>query len=196
MVKRKMRGIIIKQVLIVIVFILLCLNGLAAEKKELNAAIIHGPNIVFTIAAPGGWTLDTKSGEKDALPAVLYPKGSSWEKSPVVMYINNVPKDTQPSPNLDDFIKDEIESFKKKHPKILIRDGKPLRVRGGRLAVVKEFSGDKWGNYEAVAYISEDKTFTSLTLSAKTKDDYINSFPSFEEFVGSYTFLTSDVRIK
>jgi hypothetical protein len=61
---------------------------------------------------------------------------------------------------------------------------------------VKEFSGDKWGNYEAVAYISEDKTFTSFTLSAKKKDDYVNSFPSFEQFVGSYTFLTSDVRIK
>jgi hypothetical protein len=171
-------------------------NGLAAEKKELNAAIIHGPNIVFTIAAPEGWTLDTRSGEKDGLPAVLYPNGSSWEKSPVVMYINNVPKHTQPSPNLEDFIKDEIESFKKKHPKILIRDGKPLHVGGGRLAVVKEFSGDKWGNYEAVAYISEDKTFTSFTLSAKKKDDYVNSFPSFEKFVGSYTFLTSDVRIK
>ena len=185
-----------KQFLMATVLIALCVNASAAEKKELNAAIINGPNIVFTISAPEGWTLDTESGKEGGLPAVLYPKGSSWEKSPFVMYVNNVQKDVQPSANLDNFIKDDIESFKKMHPKILIQNGKPLHVSGGRLTVVKEFSGDKWGNYEAVAYISEDKTFTSFTLSARNKDDYLKSFPSFEEFVASYTFLTSDVIIK
>jgi len=191
-----MEGIIVRQILIATVLIALCVNASAADKKDLNAAIIDGPSIAFTIVAPEGWALDTKSGKRDGLAAVLYPNGSSWEKSAVVMYVNNVPRDAQPSTKLEDFIKAEIESFKKVHPKILIRDGKPLPVGGGRLTIVKEFSGDKWDNYEAVAYISEDKTFTSFTLSAKKKDEYIKAFPSFEKFVESYTFITSEVITK
>ncbi len=185
------------RLIIMAIFLLaLCANALAVEKKELNAAIIDAPNAVFTISAPEGWTLDTSSGKLDGLPAVLYPKGSSWQSASVVMYVNNVPKDAQLSADLKDFIKDETDSFKENHPKILIKDSKPLPVAGGRLAVVKEFSGDKWGNYEAVAYISENKTFTTFTLSASNKNDYIKALPSFRIFVGSYTFLTSDVRVK
>ena len=48
--------------------------------------VVYGPKAAFAIAAPNGWVLDNKSGAVDGLPCVLYPKDTTWQTSPVVMY--------------------------------------------------------------------------------------------------------------
>ena len=170
-------------------------HSASATDKGYGSGIVYGPSAAFIIVAPTGWILDTESGRRYELPAVLYPDGSSFD-GPLVMYVNNVEKKYQKAKNLDDFIGEEIHRFRINHPGIEIKDRTSLKISNGKHTVVKEFSGDKWENYEAVAYLEEAKTFTSFTLSSKTKNEYMQSLKAFENFINSYEFITDDINIK
>jgi len=179
--------------IITILTLLIPLFSFAAEKEY--GGIIYGPSFAFIIIAPKGWTLDTETGKRYKLPAVFYPKGSSFD-GPLVMYINSVEKKNQKANNVNEFMQEEISRFKLKHPNIKITDGKALPIGNGRLTLVKEFSGDTWSNFEAVAYIEEEKTFTSFTLSSKKQEGYKKNFKAFKDLIAGYTFITDDVREK
>jgi outer membrane protein assembly factor BamD (BamD/ComL family) len=61
----------------------------------------------------------------------------------------------------------------------------------GRTAILKEFSGDRYGNYEIVAYINEKDVFVSFTLSAKNPQQYKAAISSFKTLVTSYQYVGS-----
>jgi len=164
-----------------------------ATDAEFGGGIVYAPSAAFTIIAPEGWTLDAESGRRYGFPAVLYPKGSSFD-GPLVMYINSAEKKRQKANNINEFVEEEIARFKSKHPDITITDSKPLPIANGNRTIVKEFVGDSWGNFEAVAYFEEEKTYISFTLSSKTKEEYKKNFKAFEALVASYGFITNDVR--
>jgi hypothetical protein len=60
-------------------------SGMPAQ-ETFRGGIVYGPKAAFDIAAPEGWVLDNKSGVKQGLPCVLYPKGSSWADAKTIMY--------------------------------------------------------------------------------------------------------------
>jgi len=51
-----------------------------------DGLIVYGDKWAFTIIEPPGWIGDTTAGAADGMNIVLYPKGSSWSKAPVVIY--------------------------------------------------------------------------------------------------------------
>ncbi len=42
---------------------------------------------------------------------------------------------------------------------------------------------------------SPDADLTVLVLTARTEEEYKNTYPAFNELVSSYRFLTSDLKI-
>ena len=139
------------------------LSALPAEESknldDMNTGLIYGKDHAFSLSAPEGWVLDNSIGVKQGLFAVFYPRGGSWEKSPVTMYVNTA--NPSPGDTLEDFIKADFEQMKKGSPGIVMKTGSSIETSKNKVAAVRYFTGDKWDNYEAVAYLQEKKRFLS-----------------------------------
>ncbi len=190
-----------KRVLLLIAFCLLCCANLSAQDKKLPeqyvGGIVYGKDHVFALSAPKGWVLDNTSGVKMGLHAVFYPKGSSWENSAAVMYANTIRKNLDQKETLNQVIEADLDGYKKHSPTVKVADAGQLPTKHeAQKAIVKYFSGDRNGRFEAVAYIDEKKTVIVLVLTAKTKKDFEDALPNFKELVASYFFISDQVTIE
>lgn len=165
-----------------------------ASKTESGSGIVYGEQHAFMVTAPPGWILDNESAADQGIHAAFYPKGSSWDQAPAVMYANSVRKHKGVA-TVQDFINSDIARFKKGNPKIVISEGRTLKTEDGKTAQVRLFQGDQWGNWEAVAYIDEPAVVAILVLSARSQEAFKKSFPAFEKLVASYRFYTEDVKM-
>lgn len=175
-------------------FCLACAASLPA--KDLNTGIVYGPGHSFSVKAPEGWVLDNKSGASQGLHAVFYPEGSSWSDSPIVMYANAADRTDPAHPTRSALIDFDIAQLRQKNPELKVTDRPAVRTGDGKEAVVKVFQGDKGGNFEAVAYIEEAKVVTMLVLSSRDEEVFQSAYSVLEQLVGSYKFLTEDVKVE
>src|SRR5712691_4973217 len=74
------------KICILTLFALSALSPSMPAQENFRGGIVYGPKAAFKIDAPEGWVLDNKSGVKQGLPCVLYPKGESWAHARTVMY--------------------------------------------------------------------------------------------------------------
>jgi hypothetical protein len=166
----------------------------ASAQTPEGAGIVYGKDHAFAIAAPRGWVLDTASGKAQGLHAVFYQDGSNWASATTVMYTNSARKcDGQRT--VEELMAYDLAQFRKHSATLEVTEPASVPTSKGT-AVVRRFTGDQHGNYEAVAYIDEEQTIIMLVLSSRTKKGFDEAYPSFEELVKSYQFLTSDVRMK
>ncbi len=186
----------------VLPLLLLILSGgyvHSAEKKktpDTSTAVIYAEDHAFMIAAPAGWVLDSRAGLANNLNAVLYPEGSGFETSPVVMYIATTLKDTTYG-TLEKVMQYDADRFRKGHPDIKIENAKPLKTGDKKKVVVKYFSGDTYGNYDAIGYLDERKMVIFFVLSSrKDKDAYAKGLKPFRELIASYKWLADEVKFK
>lgn len=163
-----------------------------------QTGVVYGPGHAFSLDAPAQWVLDNQSGVDQGLQAVFYPTGKSWTNSPAVMYANVYLKKDQKDENAATVAARDIADFSKHSRTFKVLDADPLPVGDladdkPRTALVKYFSGDNFGNFEAVAYINESKVVVMLVLSARKEEEFKKSLPIFAELVRSYHFLTDKV---
>jgi hypothetical protein len=163
-----------------------------------QTGVVYGPGHAFSLDAPEQWVLDNQSGVDQGLQAVFYPVGKSWTNSPTVMYANVYLKKDQKAENAATVAAKDIADFRKHSGKLNVLDADPLPLGDPandqpRKALVKYFSGDDFGNFEAVAYINESSVVVMLVLSARKEDEFKKALPAFAELVRSYRFLTDKV---
>jgi hypothetical protein len=125
--------------------------------------------------------LDNESGAPQELYAVFYPVGSSWRTSLAVMYARGIVKDDQ-TKTIKAQVEHTLKEFKENgSPKVSARFIKGIGTEKGRKGNIYYFTGDKWGNYEAVAYFEEDKTINFIVLTSPTKEAFDSALKAFEE---------------
>ena len=184
-------------IVIVVINLLCCVNYLAQEKggetEGFKSGIIYGKDHAFGLRAPKDWVLDSTSGLRDGLHAVFYPQGSSWGSGEVVMYVNVNHKGEAKQDSFEKLVADDIAAYKKHSPNVKVTEAEPLPTARGKKALVKYYSGDNNRNYEAVAYVDEDKVVVFLVLTSKTKSGFESSLPAFKELISSYFFVTDNV---
>lgn len=151
---------------------------------------IVGRGLIFLLAEPAGWKMDTESGKRDGVSVVYYQPSQSWDSAPVVMYANTAVKACQPSLSLEDFIKHEVQEFINKNPNLKVSDSETFDA-DGRKFVIKQFTGDRYGNHEAVAYMEEQDVYVSVTLSANTLQQFEIAYSAFKELIASYQYVSS-----
>ena len=163
--------------------------GMYAQGKEGSAGILYGEDHAFAFEAPKGWVLDTRSGVDQGLQAVLYPVGQTWQGSPVMAYPRARTR-TGKVKTADQAVHSTLSEFR--------TNGSPhskaikmalIKIDVGRTAQVYYYTGDKWGNYEAAAYIEEPKTINFFIMSAKNKQIFEKSLPAYRSLVKSYIYL-------
>lgn len=160
-----------------------------ASITEEGVGIVYGADHAFSLKAPKGWMLDNESGVSQGVHAVFFPKGGSWKDSVVVAYARARPK-TGKIVTADDAAKFVVEDFHANgSPKYQGKRIKTIKCDSGREAVIYHFSGDQWGNSEAVAYYVETKTINFITLTSRDRNAFENALPAFEQLTASYTFM-------
>ena len=169
----------------------LCLPSVApADVIPEGAGIIYGKDHVFSLKAPKKWSLDNSSAVKSGLHAVFFPTGSSWAKSTVVAYARSRPV-TNEVKSIKDAVDAVIVDFHKNgSPKFEAKKDKNLKADSGRTGTVYKFTGDKYGNFEAVCYFKEEKTINFVVLSSRDKKAFDDAWESFVELCNSYTYIS------
>ena len=112
--------------------------GMPAQ-ETFRGGVVYGPKAAFKIDAPEGWVLDNKSGAKQGLPCVLYPKGSSWADAKTIIYAKIASTEFE---DVNEFVAWAIKGMKAKHgtPKEKIASGK---TQDGRDYFINEYPATK-----------------------------------------------------
>jgi hypothetical protein len=162
--------------------------------QEGEAGIVYTDDLVFSLAAPEGWVLDNHSGAQQRLPAVLYPRGSSWKDSAAVMYPTSDRKPASGHP-LEDVIAETVDQYRASSPGLRVEILDPAPTGDARKAEVRKLSGEKQGNVEAIAFLEEADRVVLLILSARSEADFARTLPAFRRLIASYRYLSDKVLL-
>lgn len=154
--------------------------------------VVYGPKAAFAIAAPNGWVMDNKSGAADGLPCVLYPKDTTWQTAPVVMYAKIASTTYE---GAKEFIKIAIENMTKERPGFVHRQVAAGKTNEGLEWIINEYPAtESYPRVERVAYVQMPKAVAFIVMSAENADvsaryavaleDVVASFAYKEEFIG------------
>lgn len=178
-----------------------CLGGLAlvvslavaaaAMKDEAAGGIIYGEGHAYYIKAPTGWIFDNESGVNQGVHAVIYPKGSSWKSSPVVVYSGATGKEELKT--LEGVIQDDLKNFQQNSPGVVVDKRPSLQTTDGHAVEVRYFHGDRYGNLELVAYIDTPKVVCEIIMSARDNTVFEQGRPAFESVVKSFHLVSDTV---
>lgn len=162
------------------------------SKNESVTGILYGEGHVYGVTSPRGWVLDSEIGEKDGVPAIMFP--GNQPDSSAVIYSRGVLKEK--GQTIREFIKNDYKFFKESNPNIVMKDYSEQKTTDGRTAIIKQFSNDEWNNTELVAYIDTPKTVCMVVLTAKDKKSFDISTAAFQDVVKSFNFITDKVAIR
>lgn len=179
-----------------IAFILaLLIHVTSAAIIEEGVGIVYGSNHAFSFKAPKGWMLDNESGVSQGIHAVFYEKGGSWQKSKAVAYARAADRGTVKT--AADQVAKTIADFRKNgNDKYDGKKVKTVKTESGKDGEIYHFSGDKWGNFEAVAYFVEEKTINFVVFNSRDEKLFNDALPAFEELAKSYLFVGEKVDIQ
>jgi len=167
-------------------FLLFCSALFAADQPT---TVIYLRNKAVSLTAPKDWLIDEESG-RPRIQALFYPASASGGEADAVMYVNTLSRNAEP--NLDALIADDLARDREESPKIQVRQGEPIRLSDGNSARVNHLSGDKWGNYESVAYIDTSSDYLAIILTCKNEAAWKGASAAFIELVNSYRVLGPD----
>jgi hypothetical protein len=160
-------------------------SGMPAQ-ETFRGGIVYGPKAAFDIAAPEGWVLDNKSGVKQGLPCVLYPKGSSWADAKTIMYAKIASTEFE---DVNEFVAWAIKGMKAKHgsPKEKIASGK---TKDGRDYFINEYPATKtYSQWERVGYVQLPHAVAYIVLSSREKTNYSKDAPALEKVLKTLVYL-------
>lgn len=178
----------IKRFQVLAVYVLMAASFTTPLSAGEGGCIAYGDVWAFMLSPAPGWVLSCESGEHEGLPVALWPKGSNWKDAKVVMYVNPSKKPDS-AETLEHFVDYSATKFKADKPGVVIKAGKPLKTADGRTAIVQDFTGDPWGNFESVAYIDSKTIFATIVFSSRNEKDFRANHDAFEKVVASYAYM-------
>ncbi|HEU5238008.1 MAG TPA: hypothetical protein VFU37_12810 [Pyrinomonadaceae bacterium] len=154
-------------------------------QETFRGGIVYGPKAAFKIDAPDAWVLDNKSGVKQGLPCVLYPKGSSWADAKTIMYAKIASTEFE---DVNEFVAWAIKGMKAKHgtPKQKIASGK---TQDGRDYFINEYPATKtYSQWERVGYVQLPRAVAYIVLSSRDKTNYSKDAPALDKAIAKKTY--------
>jgi hypothetical protein len=158
---------------------------------EGTTALIYGDGFSYQVTSPAGWVLDTESGAADGLKPVFYPTGRTWANAPAVIYVHSIEREHDAK--LDAVIASETDNFRHVaggHP--MVRVAPAVELESGAQVPIRLFSGDRFGNHEAVAYLDGPNVVGLVVLAAHQQADFNAALPAFRALVKSWRLVKSE----
>ena len=167
-----------------------------AEQIIEGYSVVRGKDFAFEIKAPRRWVLDNEAAKDQGLNLVFYPTGTDWEDSKAVLYVR-VRSNEPTIRNIQDQVNDTLRNLRNTgSPNATAKYMKTLTTQDASKAQIYYFTGDKFGNLEATAYIQARGSIHFFTLSARDQDSFRQALPAFHSIVTSYEDLTKPPTIQ
>lgn len=164
------------------VLLALCLLMPATSRAETGCAIVYGQNWAFLFATPKNWEAVCPANEPSGVVVALWPKGTAIANAPGIMYVTVSDKGEF---SLEQFAEDEITRFRVQSPKLQVQVANSLTFQKKNSALVRQLSGDQYGNHELVAYADAGNVFLIIVLTSRTQKAFEHLRPAFENFVST-----------
>ncbi|MBV9672230.1 MAG: hypothetical protein JO076_05315, partial [Verrucomicrobia bacterium] len=121
---------------------------------------------------------------------VFYPSGTDWATSKAACYVQ-FRSDDPTVRDIKDQVEDTLRNLRNNgSPNAEARYIKTLTTQDASKAQVYYYTGDKFGNFEATAYIKAKNSIHFITLSAQDESSFKQAIPAFEAIVTSYENLS------
>ena len=167
-----------------------------AEQIIEGYSVVRGKDFAFEIKAPRRWVLDNEAAKDQGLNLVFYPTGTDWDDSKAVLYVR-VRSNEPTIRNIEDQVNDTLRNLRNTgSPNATAKYIKTLTTQDASKAQIYYFTGDKFGNFEATAYIQAKGSIHFITLSARDQDSFRQALPAFHSIVTSYEDLTKPPTIQ
>ena len=167
-----------------------------AEQIIEGYSVVRGKDFAFEIKAPRRWVLDNEAAKDQGLNLVFYPTGTDWDDSKAVLYVR-VRSNEPTIRNIQDQVNDTLRNLRNTgSPNAGAKYMKTLTTQDASKAQIYYFTGDKFGNFEATAYIQAKGSIHFITLSARDQDSFRQALPAFHSIVTSYEDLTKPPTIQ
>jgi hypothetical protein len=158
--------------------------------------VVRGKDFAFEIKAPRRWVLDNEAAKDQGLNLVFYPTGTDWDDSKAVLYVR-VRSNEPTIRNIEDQVNDTLRNLRNTgSPNATAKYMKTLTTQDASKAQIYYFTGDKFGNFEATAYIQAKGSIHFITLSARDQNSFRQALPAFHSIVTSYEDLTKPPTIQ
>jgi hypothetical protein len=165
-------------------------SSVFAEQILEGYSVVRGKDYAFEIKAPRSWVLDNEAAKDQGLNLVFYPTGADWETSKAVIYVR-VRTNGAALRNIADQVSDTLRNLRETgSPNVTLKHVKTLTTQDASKAEIYYFAGDKFGNFEATAYIQGKGSIHFITLSARDQESFRQAMPAFDAAVTSYEDLT------
>jgi len=167
-----------------------------AEQIIEGYSVVRGKGFAFEIRAPRRWVLDNEAARNQGLNLVFYPTGTDWEASKAVIYVR-VRSNEPTIRNIEDQVNDTLRNLRNTgSPNATAKYVKTLTTLDASKAQIYYFAGDKFGNFEATAYIQAKGSIHFITLSTRDPESFRQALPAFHSVVTSYEDLTKPPTIE
>jgi hypothetical protein len=138
--------------------------------------LVPGLLVICASSVFGGQILEGYSVVRDTSKAVIYVRVRT--NGPAVR-------------NIADQVNDTVRNLRETgSPNVTVKHVKTLTTQDASKAEIYYFNGDKFGNFEATAYIQGEGSIHFVTLSARDQDSFRQAIPAFDAVVTSYEDLT------
>ncbi len=169
-------------------FLALAISSICMLRGEETTpgGIVRGPKAGFNISPPEGWVVDNEAGKEQAMPCVLYPKGSSWSDAKTVMYANMAGAEFE---GVNAFVEMAIEEMKAKHgtPKEKIASGK---TKDGHDYFINEYPATKtYSQWERVGYVQLPQGVAFIVLTSRDKASYQKDSGQLEKALKTLVYV-------
>jgi len=174
------------QIALLGLMLILSMPIFAAEVN--GTGLLFGKNYAFFATAPSSWVLDNRSGVNDNLSMVFYPKSDKYADSNVIVYAMSVARHAKKSVEMQ--VRRTVALYIKKGSRNFnVYKRESIKLKNNRTIEVYHYQDDRWGNYEASAYLLEKYSLNLFVFNAKSKKLYRKNYPQFLKIVNSYVNL-------
>ncbi|MBV9129437.1 MAG: hypothetical protein JO066_13790 [Verrucomicrobia bacterium] len=164
-------------------------NSVFAEPILEGYSVVRGKDYAFEIKAPRSWVLDNEAAKDQGINLVFYPTGTDWNTSKAVIYVRVRTNDATIR-NIADQVNDTLRNLRATgSPNVAVKHVKTVTTQDASKAEIYYFAGDKFGNFEAAAYIQAKNSIHFITVSARDQDSFRQAIPAFDAVVTSYENL-------
>lgn len=164
------------------------LSPLAARAQD-PCVMVYGKNWGFMFATPENMYSACPKGMD--MVVALWPKGSSWQNAVGRIYVT---ASNKAGFSLQQFMDDELSHFRKDSPNLKVQDVEPIVLRSQNKALVRQLSGDMYGNHELVAYADIGEVYIVAVLTSGKQETFEELRPAFKAFVASIGIVNVSIN--
>jgi len=143
----------------------------------------------FMVSEPLGWLLDLHPAGVEEAVAVLFPKGTSLQTAPSVIYISTFNKDDQGFKDLGTWVEKDEAEVRQAGPQVEVKLGPLLYTRLHKTAVTRFYLDEPKKQFEGAVYIEEKDLVIRLSLESGDGKIFNEDLPALQELVASYEWM-------